>query len=115
MIEVEIEGFPPVEWADLWPRVQRYNTAEGYCGGNLIVTVSRAFTDDEDQIFQWAKAQDSASLWGVQHLSDGRDLLIFERSFTSQTQAEAIEEHRAHLANWIRAIPSQHNTTTHRG
>lgn len=116
MIAVEIEGFPSVEWADLWPRVQKYGTAEGYCGGGIIITISRAFTDDEDKIFRWVMAQDEASLWGVQHLSDGRDLLIFERGFKTQNRTDAITEHREHIAKWLRTIPSQHNTSaTRRG
>lgn len=111
MIDVSIEGIREVQFAELWPRSIKVGTAEAYCGDGLIITVSKCFTTEEDSVFQWAKAQDDSVLYAVQHLSDGRDLFVFERLFVSQTREEAREEHRAHLREWLSRIPTQHNTS----
>lgn len=117
-VEAQLEDLP-VEWADLWPRHKRIGTAEAYCGAWMIITISRAFSADEDQIFQWALEQDQCSVWGIYHMRDGRDLILFDRMHTKQTVTDAEAEHLAHLGAMLRrqgiSIPrqaSQHDTAT---
>lgn len=104
MISVESPELPGVVFADLWPRSFSQGDAEGYVGTDLMVTISRPFSKDEDALFKWLMRQDGCLLIGIKNLSDGRDLILFERRFTKQSEAEAVDEHRRHLSGLIERL-----------
>lgn len=104
MISVDSPDLPEVTFADLWPRTFRQGTAEGYVGTDIMITVSQPFTPDEDALFKWLMRQDGCYLVGIKSVSDGRDLILFDRRFTKQTKAEAKEEHRRHLAGLLERL-----------
>ena len=106
-----VEGMENLKFRDMFPRTFECGEASGYCGADFIVTVSRAFTPEEDKLFAWVVLQDSVTLNGVHHLSDGRDIIVFDRKFRDQTPAEAEKEHRDHLAYVISNLPRQHAAT----
>jgi hypothetical protein len=113
---ITVEGLAGVEWADLWPRHFQQGDSEAWVGGTLMIALTRPFTVDEDQVFRWLNEQDGCLLYGVHHLRDGRDILLFERSFTSQSKEDAILEHRLHLRMLahrvgLDAFPLQSNAT----
>jgi hypothetical protein len=66
-----------------------------------MIAVTRPFTTDEDLVFRWLNDQDGCLLYGVHHLRDGRDILVFERTFKKQTVEDALAEHRAHLRTLV--------------
>lgn len=94
---ITVEGLAGVEWADLWPRHFQQGDSEAWVGGTLMIAMTRPFTVNEDSVFRWLNNQDGCLLYGVHHLRDGRDLLVFERVYSKQSKEEAIEEHRQHL------------------
>lgn len=96
MIAVEMNGVT-VAWSDLWPRYIAYGECEAWCGGGLVVCLTRPFTTDEDLLFDWVLKQDRCELFGIYHMEDGRDLIVFDRMFTKQSKHEAMDEHRAHV------------------
>lgn len=97
-ITVELEGMEDLSFTELWPRHERVGfNGEAWCGGSLIVTVTRPFTVEEDHIFLWVMKQDACQLIGVHHLPDGRDIILFERMFVLQSKVDAIQEHQEHL------------------
>lgn len=106
-ISVDIEGMPEVSWADLWPRQIHIGDAHGYVGADVIVTISKVFSKEEDALFHWVDSQDDCYLFGIQHLPDGRDLIIFNRNWRTQTREQAEMEHRSHLRALIRKLESQ--------
>jgi len=106
-ISVAIEGMPEVTWAELWPRSIVIGDASAYVGADVIVTVSRAFSREEDALFAWVDGQDDCDLFGIQHLADGRDLCVFNRNWRSQTREQADMEHRSHLRALIRKLEAQ--------
>lgn len=97
MVQLAVEGVGALTWETYWPRRFRMGDAEGYCGEAFIVTISSAFTPAEDELFRWVVAQDSVELYGLSHLSDGRDIMLFERRYVKQSEDEARTEHRLHL------------------
>jgi hypothetical protein len=101
MIRVDFEGAPELTFDDLWPRSIAIGEARGYCGADVIIGISRVFTPEEDLLYQWINEQDGSDLFGIQHLSDGRDLIIFNRTFTKQTREAAEREHRIFLREVI--------------
>lgn len=106
-IKVDIEGMPEVSWEDLWPRQAHFGEAHGYCGADVIIAISRVFSTDEDKLLAWVDAQDEADLYAIQHLEDGRDMFIFNRTWASQSREDAEMEHRLHLRALIRKLESQ--------
>ena len=100
-IAMSIEGFEGLQWGDMWPRHVKYGECEAWCGSGLIVVVTRAFTPDEDLLFDWVVRQDKCFLYGIHHLPDGLDLIVFERQFVSQSREQAFEEHLAHLRKML--------------
>ena len=97
MISLSVEGAGALTWDTVWPRTYKLGDAEGYCGDTYIVTLSRPFTRSEDHLFRWLTEQDAVELYGLAHLSDGRDLMLFERLFVTQSREAAREEHAQHL------------------
>ena len=97
VVGLSIEGFEWLQWGDMWPRHIAYGECEGWCGSGLIVVITRMFTPDEDLLFDWVEKQDDCDLYGVQPLVDGRELMVFNRQFRTQTPLEAYEEHIEHL------------------
>lgn len=106
-ISVDIEGMPDIKWDDLWPRKAHFGEAHGYCGADVIICVTRVFSKEEDILFHWVDQQDDCDLFGIQHLDDGRDLIIFNRLHRKQTRDEAEMEHRSHLRALIRRLEAQ--------
>lgn len=109
-----------LNFMDLWPRVIEFGDAQGFCGDKLIVTVSRAFTLDEDKVFRWVSAQDDVELIGMTHVPDGREIMLFERKFMKQSAEDARAEHAAHLRTVLSRLniqpATQHDSNaTHRG
>ena len=104
VISVEVEGIEGLTWGDMWPRHAQFGECEGWCGSGLIVVVTRAFTPDEDLLFDWVERQDKAHLYGVHHLPDGRDLIVFERQWVKQSQEDAVAEHMDHLRLVLRKL-----------
>lgn len=98
---------PEVAWEDLWPRRAKFGEAVAYLGADVIIVISRVFTPDEDQVLKWVVAQDTCDLFGIQHLEDGRDLMVFNRRFDRQTRESAEQEHRLHLRDLIRRLEAQ--------
>lgn len=96
-IGLVVEGFEGLQWGDMWPRHIAYGECEGWCGSGLVVVLTRAFTPDEDLLFDWVLKQDKCLLYGLHHQSDGRDLIVFERQFVTQSRDEAFQEHIMHL------------------
>lgn len=94
---MELDGFGGLDWGSLWPRHIAYGECHGWVGSGLIIVMTRAFTPDEDLLFDWVAKQDRCHLYGIHHMQDGRDLIVFERQFVSQSQADAVAEHQAHL------------------
>lgn len=97
MIALNVDGLESLKWEDLWPRHVAYGECEAWCGGGLIVCITRAFTPDEDLVFDWVMSQDSCELFGVAHLEDGRDLIVLDRTFTKQSRHDAQMEHQKHI------------------
>jgi hypothetical protein len=106
-ISVDIEGMPEISWGDLWPRSIVIGDAYGYVGADVIITISRVFSREEDALFSWVDGQDDCDLFGIQHLGDGRDLCVFTRNWRSQTRDQAEMEHRSHLRALIRKLEAQ--------
>ena len=96
-IALSVEGFEGLQWGDMWPRHVKYGECEAWCGSGLVVVVTRAFTPDEDLLFDWVVRQDRCFLYGIHHLPDGRDLIVFERQFVTQSRDDAFTEHIEHL------------------
>ena len=94
---ISVEGLAGVEWADLWPRHVQRGDCEAWVGGTLMIAMTRPFTVEENDVFTWLTDQDACLLYGVHHLRDGRDLMVFERLYTKQSKDDALAEHRAHL------------------
>jgi hypothetical protein len=93
-----------IKWEDLWPRHIAYGECEAWCGAALVVCITRPFTPDEDLVFDWIMKQDACELFGIAHLSDGRDLIVLDRMFKTQSMHEAQMEHYDH----IRAVLQAH-------
>lgn len=94
---IAVDGWDGVAWSDLWPHHIEVGDCEAWVGGTLMIAVTRPFTYEENQVFQWLVEQDDAVLYALHHLRDGRDLLVFDRQFTKQHREDALGEHRAHL------------------
>ena len=94
---IQVDGWDGVAWSDLWPHHIASGDSEAWVGGSLMVAVTRAFTYDEDTVFRWLVQHDDAVLYAVHHLTDGRDLMVFDRLFTRQDKEQALAEHRQHL------------------
>ena len=116
MSSVLLDGLGDISWGELFPRKKLIGDGEAYFGGEFVVTITRPFTASEDEIFQWVVAQDGVKMYGVVHLGDGRDLILFERSHTVQNRVEAEREHRVHIQRLIATgrvrLPMQHDSTT---
>ena len=114
-MSVIIDGLGDVAWGDLFPRKKLIGDGEAYLGGEFVVTITRPFTESEDDIFRWVVAQDGVKMYGVVPLGDGRDLILFERSHTTQTRIEAEREHRVHIQRLVAAgrirVPMQHDSS----
>jgi hypothetical protein len=108
-IQVDLEGFAGLEFDTLWPRFAQFGEARAYCGTDYIVVISKAFTPDEDLALRWVIEQDSCVLHTLTHLADGRDIMLFERLYHTQTREEAVGEHRKHLRGVLAniKIPTQ--------
>lgn len=96
-IGLAVDGFEWMTWDDVWPRHFKSGDCEGWCGATMIVVVTRAFTRGEDLLFQWLELQDKCELYGVHHMQDGRDLIVFERLHVTQSAEDARREHVDHL------------------
>lgn len=103
-IQLEVEGFPDLAFAEMWSRSFRMGTAEGYVGAEVIVTVSRPFSPEENELFRWVVEQDGCLLFGIYNASDGRDVIVFERTYTKQSEEDAFAEQREHLAKLARRL-----------
>lgn len=101
-INVTLEGFSGLSWSELWPRHKRFGNCEAWVGGGLAICVTQPFTAEEDQLFRWVLEQDTCVLYGIHHMKDGRDLIVFDRTFTTQTREEAIREHQEHLRQLLK-------------
>jgi len=88
-----------IAFDDLWPRSIRRGDCAAWCGFDVVITLTRPFTHQEDAVFDWVTKQDSVSLIGWHSLEDGRDYMLFERLYSTQTREDAWHEHNAHLNN----------------
>lgn len=104
MIDLSVEGMESLSWGDLWPRHVAYGECEAWVGGSLIICITRPFTPDEDLVFDWVLRQDTCELYGISHLSDGRDLIVLDRTFTTQNRYEAQMEHRQHIRSTLESL-----------
>jgi hypothetical protein len=94
---IVLEGLDRVGWGDMWPRRIHSGGSEAWCGEAVIVACTRPFTAGEDAVLAWVTQQDAVELVGVMPLPDGRDLMLFDRSYLTQTSEEAHQEHADHL------------------
>lgn len=95
---------------EVYPRHVKVGDSEGWCGPSLMVLILRPFTPGEDAVVAWALALDDTNVLTVLHLRDGRDYIVLERLHTKQTLRAALKEQDSYLNNFIRRIPTQHDT-----
>lgn len=80
------------------------------CGPRFIVAILRPFTTGEDAVMMWVRLQDDTRLLDIVPLGDGRDFVVFERNYVTQTFADAYREAERYKAAMVRLIPKQHDT-----
>lgn len=83
--------------AGFFSRRTECEDSRAYVGTYYAVTITRPFTRAEIHVFDWLVRQDSMELINIEHLDDGRDVMVFQRLYTSQTREQAIAERREHL------------------
>lgn len=95
---------------ETYSRHVRVEDSEAYCGPRFIVAIVRPFTVGEDAIALWIHRQDDTRLLDIVPMSDGRDYIVFERLYVSQSVADARLEADAYLKSVLSMIPKQHDT-----
>jgi hypothetical protein len=69
----------------------------------MMVAMTRPFTPDEDLVFDWVLKQDTCELYGICNLDDGRDLIVFDRTYGRQSRLDAAVEHQVHIRKVLEA------------
>lgn len=96
---------------ETYTRQIRVGDSEAMFGPRFIVALVRPFTAGEDAVMLWVRLQDDTRLVDIVPLSDGRDFIVFERGYKTQTYEQAHEEVRAFQAAMLRLIPKQHDSS----
>lgn len=84
--------------------------SEGWCGARFIVAIVRPFTPGEDAVALWITMQDDTRMLDILPLQDGRDYIVFERLYKTQTVREAHAEVEVFWQRIFDRLPKQHDT-----
>lgn len=57
-----------------------------------MVLILRPFTAGEDAVIAWATLQDDSEMVGLIHMTGGRDYIVLQRLYASQSYREALRE-----------------------
>ena len=58
----------------------------------------------------WVRLQDDSRVVDIVPMTDGRDFVVMERNYVSQTFSDAYEEARRYTEAIYRLLPKQHDT-----
>lgn len=79
-------------------------------GPRFIVAFLRGFTPGEDAVMTWVRMQDDSRLIDIVPLKDGRDFVVFQRNYRTETFLDAYKEAERFKATMMRLLPMQHDT-----
>lgn len=88
-----LTNFPIVSSVlETYSRHIKVGDSEAWCGPHFVVLLIRPFTAGEDAVVAWARAQDEATLIDHVPLKDGRDYLVLQREYVTQSYRQALTE-----------------------
>jgi hypothetical protein len=78
--------------AETYSRRIELSEAVAYCGIVYIVALVKPFTESESAVLDWCAEQDTSFMSELIHLDDGRDFMIFVRTYGKQSFRDAVLE-----------------------